>query len=61
MTEEQAKQYEICKIRKHEAVPTNRYANQGQSAAQGFVDWKTCKWCGVQFTEVQAIQQIEKA
>lgn len=73
MTEEQAKQYEICKTRKHEAYgergdgETN-HARNASSAYQNQMqcsinpgNWKTCRWCGTQYQEVQETRQVEKA
>ncbi len=73
MTDEQAKQYEICKTRKHETDgergdpharnTASTYQNQQISGGlmQQCSPWKTCRWCGTQYQEVQETRQVEKA
>jgi hypothetical protein len=65
MTSEQAKQYEICKIRRHEEAVSDHYARsyqnqQLQAASTGGV-WKRCRWCGTEYQEVPEIRQVERS
>lgn len=67
MTGEQAKQYEVCKTRRHEQARSGEfidqgYVTQGMHAAQNCITpWKTCRWCGTQYQEVPEIRQVERA
>jgi hypothetical protein len=63
MTGEQAKQYEICKARRHEEMPIQTMVNANliQSGMQNASPWKTCRWCGTQFQEVQETRQVERS
>jgi hypothetical protein len=60
MTAEQAKQYEICKTRRHEELapdPASMYQNQLSPGPT----WKICRWCGTQYREVVEMRQVERA
>ena len=66
MTPEQAKQYEICKTRRHEEQPAaqnyaQNYQNQLAQAAQSYTAWKTCRWCGTQYQDVLEPRQVERS
>jgi hypothetical protein len=62
MTSEQAKQYEVCKTRRHEEMPRNYDPVYNQAAAmqQAGTAWKTCRWCGTQYQEIPEIRQVER-
>jgi hypothetical protein len=61
MNPEQATQYEICKIRRHEEVlpdPSSPYSIQ--ALAQQASPWKRCRWCGTEYQEVTEKRQVER-
>ena len=58
-----ALEYEICKQRHHEEfVPdlSDRLANQNYQMGNRS-EWKTCRWCGAQYKDVQVSKQVERA
>lgn len=60
MTGEQAKQYEVCKTRKHEELPIMKGASLQAYGGQDYSEWKVCRWCGTQFMEVPEVRQVER-
>lgn len=60
MTPEQSKQYEICKIRRHEEPPPGPPQSPSAHSMQAYNPWKRCRWCGTEYQEVQETRQVER-